>query len=85
MSATTTTDTVLATLEQRPDTTTVELAAAAGLGRSTVGKALAALDHATVAGGRRRRAAIALMYELIPPDMERDVATSLIVTAVTPR
>jgi DNA-binding MarR family transcriptional regulator len=51
MPATTTTDAVLAALEQRPDTTTAELAAAAGLGRSTAGKALAALER----DGRVRR------------------------------
>jgi DNA-binding MarR family transcriptional regulator len=48
---TSTTDAVLAALEQQPDATTAELAAATELGRSTVGKALAALDHA----GRVRR------------------------------
>jgi DNA-binding MarR family transcriptional regulator len=50
-STTTTTDTVLAALEQQPDATTAELAAAAGMGRSTVGKALAALER----DGRARR------------------------------
>jgi DNA-binding MarR family transcriptional regulator len=51
MPATTTTDTVLAALDQQPDATTAELAAAAELGRSTVGKALAALER----DGRVRR------------------------------
>jgi len=51
MPATTTTDTVLAILQQQPDTTTADLAATAGLGRSTVGKALAALER----DGRVRR------------------------------
>jgi DNA-binding MarR family transcriptional regulator len=49
--STTTTDTVLEALEEQPDATTAELAAAAELGRSTVGKALAALEH----DGRVRR------------------------------
>lgn len=45
MPATTTTEFVLAALEQQPDTTTAEIAAATRLGHSTVGKALAALEH----------------------------------------
>jgi DNA-binding MarR family transcriptional regulator len=49
--STTTTDAVLAALEQQPDATTAELAAAAELGRSTVGKALATLER----DGRVRR------------------------------
>jgi DNA-binding MarR family transcriptional regulator len=60
--STTTIDAVLAALQQQPDATTAELAAAAELGRSTVGKALAALErdgrvHRTPGGhdgGRRR-------------------------------
>lgn len=45
MPATTTTEAVPAALERQPDTTTAELAAATRLGQSTVGKALAALEH----------------------------------------
>ena len=44
--ATTTTKAVLGALGDQPDATTAELAAVTGLGRSTVGKALVALEHA---------------------------------------
>lgn len=58
MPATTTTEAVLAALDDELDVTTAELAAATGLSRSTVGKALVALENARRArrtrGGRER-------------------------------
>lgn len=58
MPATTTTEAVLAALDDQPDATTAELSAVTGLGRSTVGKALVALEHARrvrrTRGGRER-------------------------------
>lgn len=64
------TETVLVALASRPETTAEQLAAAAGLGRSTVAKALAALDAehlvVRVTGGRDRGRRLADRWSLPP-------------------